>query len=113
MDQCLFCQIFEGKIPAKKIYEDDKVIGFEDIHPQAKIHWLFIHKKHTKDFLEMAQDPQQITDIFQAIARAAKEHRIDHSGCRVVTNQGVDGLQSVFHTHFHVLAGEKLSGFGA
>ena len=112
MEQCLFCQIVSGDIPAKKIYEDKNVVGFEDLHPQAKIHWLFIHKKHTKDVAEMMNHPSDVTDIFHAIHKATKEHNLDQSGYRIVNNLGPDACQTVFHTHFHVLGGEKLAGFG-
>ena len=113
MSECLFCQILKKEIPSKKIYEDDNVYAFEDIHPMAKVHWLFIHKKHSKDISEMCEDGQAIVDIFQAIKLATRQEGLEHSGYRVVTNLGNDGGQTVFHTHFHVLGGQKLRSFGA
>ncbi len=113
MQECLFCKIIAGEIPSKKVYEDENVYAFEDISPMAKIHWLFIHKKHTENISAMSQDPQQITDIFQAITRVAQEKGLESDGYRVVTNLGPNAGQTVFHTHFHVLGGEKLKGFGA
>lgn len=113
MQDCLFCKIINGDIPSKKIYEDDNVYAFEDISPMAKIHWLFIHKKHTSDIAEMAHDPDQIVDIFKAITHVTNAQKMDENGYRVVTNLGRDAGQTVFHTHFHVLGGEKLKSFGA
>jgi len=114
MSDCLFCKIVKGDIPSSKVYEDESVYGFKDINPMAKDHYLFIHKKHSKDFIEqVSTDPTQIIDIYKAIAKFTKEINLDQSGLRVVTNLGENGGQTVFHTHFHVLGGEKLRGFGA
>lgn len=113
VEDCLFCQIIAGKIPSKKVYEDDNVYAFEDIHPMAKTHWLFIHKNHTKDISEMAASPEQLEQLFGAITKVAKAEGLDQTGYRVVTNLGTNGGQTVFHTHFHVLGGERLGRFGA
>lgn len=109
---CLFCKIVKGEIPSKKVYEDEKVIAFFDIHPQAKTHLLFIHKNHTKDINAMADDAKSIGEIFHAIKVYTEEKNLDQSGFRVVTNLGKNGGQTVHHTHFHVLAGEPLGPFG-
>lgn len=109
---CLFCKIVEGKIPATKIFENDQVIGFVDIYPQAKTHLLFVHKNHTKDINEMSQDPASIGQVYQAITEYTKAQGLDHDGFRVVTNLGKHAGQTVFHTHFHVVAGEQLGRFG-
>jgi len=101
-----------GDIPVTKIFENEKVYALEDIHPQAKIHWLFIHKNHTANINEMSQDPSAIADIFKSIAEFTKSKSIHQSGFRVVTNLGADAGQSIFHTHFHVLGGEELGPFG-
>ena len=112
MDDCLFCKIVKGEIPATKVYEDEKVIAFNDIAPAAETHVLFIHKEHTKNVTEMMQDrPEQLKDIFSAIGSWTKEKGLDESGFRVVNNCGESAGQTVFHTHFHVLAGKKLRGF--
>ena len=110
---CLFCKIIEGKIPATKVFENENVIGFVDLHPQAKTHLLFIHNSHSKNINEMSQDPMTIAHIFHAIADYTKEHKLDQDGFRVVTNQGKLAGQTVFHTHFHVLSGEPLGRFGS
>ena len=110
---CLFCKIIDGKIPATKIFENENIIGFVDIQPQAKTHLLFIHKSHTKDINEMSQEPMNIGHVFQAITEYTKEHDLDQKGFRVVTNLGKLAGQTVFHTHFHVLSGEQLGRFGS
>ncbi|MEA9356942.1 histidine triad nucleotide-binding protein [Bacteriovorax sp. PP10] len=110
---CLFCKIVEGKIPASKTFENDNVIGFVDIHPQAKIHLLFVHKTHTADINELSGDPKSLGEIFQAITEYTKAQGLDKNGFRVVTNLGKHAGQTVFHTHFHVLSGEHLGRFGS
>ena len=111
---CIFCKIVEGKIPAQKIFENDKVIGFKDLRPQAEIHHLFIHKKHSKDVGDlMRNDPLQISDLFTAMTSYAEDEGLGSNGYRIVTNQGPLAGQTVFHTHFHLLTGEPLRGFGA
>ena len=108
-ENCLFCKIYQGKIPCEKVYEDEKVMGFRDIHPVAKIRLLFIHKHHTKNINDLiSQRPKDLVDLFEAIKIYTEENQIDQNGFRVVTNLGQDGGQTVFHTHFHLLAGEKL-----
>ncbi len=112
-ENCLFCRIIEGKIPSEKVFENENVLGFKDISPMAKIHYLFIHKSHTQDFVDMIDsDPQQVFDILNAISIFQKENK-DLQSFRLVTNKGELAGQSVFHTHFHLLAGEKLRGFGS
>lgn len=114
MEDCLFCKIIAGEIPSNKIYEDDNVYAFEDINPMAKIHWLFIHKKHTKNINEIVDtDPEQFQHIYQAINKVSQEKGLVEPGFRVVTNLGENAGQTVFHTHFHVLSGERLGKFGS
>lgn len=112
MSDCIFCKIVEGKIPSTKIFENENVVGFVDLHPQAKIHQLFVHKTHTTNVTEMAANPTQISQVFAGIAEYAKSSGLDKSGYRVVTNNGEQAGQSVFHTHFHIVAGEQLGRFG-
>ncbi len=114
MSECLFCKIIKGEIPATKIFEDEKVIGFKDLKPQAKIHHLFIHKEHTKNLNDLiATDPSQASEILSAISRYADQEKLVEPGYRVVTNIGPHAGQTVFHTHFHLLAGEGLGHFGS
>lgn len=113
MDNCLFCKILEGKIPSTKVFENDKVLGFKDIQPLAKTHYLFVHKDHTKNINEISDEASsQYAEIFSAIAEISRKEGLDQSGFRVVSNVGAHAGQTVFHTHFHLLGGEPLGGFG-
>jgi histidine triad (HIT) family protein len=112
-DNCLFCKILKGDIPSQKVFENENVVAFKDLYPQAKIHILFIHKNHTANINEMAEDPASITHIFSAIKEYTTKEKLDSFGFRIVTNLGANAGQSVFHTHFHLLAGEKLGHFGS
>lgn len=114
MSDCIFCKLVEGKIPSTKVYEDENVIGFKDLRPQAPIHQLFIHKRHTKDINELAKtDPAQLADLFHAIRLYTEKDGLIANGFRVVTNLGPHAGQTVFHTHLHVLAGGPLGHFGS
>lgn len=113
MDNCIFCKIAKGEIPSKKVFENENVYAFQDLYPQAKIHLLFIHKKHTSHINQMSDDPSTIGDVFKAISSYTHQEGLDREGFRVVTNLGPNAGQTVFHTHFHVLAGEKLGHFGS
>ena len=113
-EDCLFCKIIAGNIPSQKVFENENVYDFKDINPMSKEHYLFIHKKHTINLNEISDtDPEQLVHLFQAISEFSKTHKSIENGFRVVTNLGPDGGQTVFHTHFHVLGGEQLKGFGA
>lgn len=113
MSDCLFCKIVEGSIPSTKVYEDEKVIGFKDLRPQAKIHQLFIHKNHTKNINDLSQnDPSQLADLFHAVRLYTEKEGLTENGFRVVTNMGAHAGQTVFHTHLHVIGGEPLGHFG-
>lgn len=109
---CLFCKILKNEIPSKKVFENDHVFVFADIHPQAKEHFLFVHKNHTADINEMSQDGSAIAEIFKAIAEFTKDKPLSREGFRVVTNLGPHAGQTVFHTHFHLVGGEPLGHFG-
>jgi histidine triad (HIT) family protein len=112
-NDCLFCKIISGAIPAEKVYEKNNVIGFKDINPLAPIHLLFIHKNHTKDLNDFcANDPNGLMELISAIAKYSEEKGLKQSGYRVVSNIGTSSGQSVFHTHFHVLSGPRLGKFG-
>lgn len=110
---CLFCKIAKGDIPTNKVFENDKILAFKDLSPQASTHLLFIHKHHSQDLNDMmSSDPLQAQDIFLAISEYSQAEGLTKKGYRVVTNIGPHGGQTVFHTHFHLLAGEPLGRFG-
>ncbi len=114
MSDCIFCKIIEGKIPSTRVFEDSNVIGLVDLHPQAKVHILFIHKKHTHNINQLTHDdPHQLIHLFEGIKTYTENEGHAQKGFRVVTNHGADAGQTVFHTHLHVLAGEPLGSFGS
>ena len=111
MEDCLFCMIAEGKIPSKKLYEDDQVVAFYDINPQAKVHFLVVPKKHIQSAAALTEeDGALLGHIFAVIAKLAKEMGFA-DGYRVVTNVGELAGQTVKHIHFHVLSGKQLGSF--
>ncbi|MEI8356816.1 MAG: histidine triad nucleotide-binding protein [Deltaproteobacteria bacterium] len=108
MENCLFCKIVEGKIPAKKIYEDDLIVVIEDIAPVAPLHLLLVSKKHIVNTVDLtAEDAELLGRIFLVAARIAGEKGLAGSGFRIVNNNNEGAGQSVFHLHFHLLAGRR------
>jgi histidine triad (HIT) family protein len=105
---CLFCKIANGQIPSNKVYEDDRILAFYDINPEAKVHVLVIPKQHIDNVNEInASNSAEISYIFEKIPAIAAKAGITN-GYRVITNCGADACQSVLHLHFHILGGEKL-----
>ena len=108
MGECLFCRIIAGELPCEKVFENQNVFAFKDIHPHAKVHCLFVHKTHTSNVSEMV--PNDIGELFLAIREWVSGRDDLKEGYRITTNTGPMAGQTVFHTHFHVLGGEFLSG---
>ena len=107
---CLFCKIIAGEIPSTKVYEDDKILAFRDIAPQAPTHILVIPKEHIGGVDELnAENSAVVAHIFAKIAQIAKKEGLEN-GYRVVSNVGEHGCQSVRHLHFHILGGRQLDG---
>jgi len=109
MSDCLFCKIAAGEIPSDKIYEDELCFAFYDIAPQAPVHFLVIPKEHIASVSEVnAENSGVVAHIFEVISKLAKELNLSE-GYRVVSNIGAQGGQTVFHMHFHVLAGRDMT----
>jgi len=107
-DRCLFCRIATGEIPAKKIYEDDHVIAFHDINPQAPTHVLVVPRKHIASLDEMSDaDAQIVGNVLLHAAQIARDQQLTSDGYRVVVNTGEAAGQTVFHIHFHLLGGRN------
>jgi histidine triad (HIT) family protein len=107
---CLFCKLVNGEIPAKILFEDNDVIAFEDIAPQAPHHFLVIPKKHFSTLNDLAlEDAPVIGKLPIVAAKVAKEKGIADSGYRVVMNCNEQGGQTVYHIHMHVLGGRAMS----
>lgn len=110
MADCIFCGIVNGSIPSEKVYEDDEVLAFNDIHAQAPTHVLVIPKKHIASARELGEkDAALLGKVFAAINRVAQEKGLVENGFRIVNNCGEDGGQTVDHIHFHVLGGRHLT----
>ena len=105
---CIFCKIAHNEIPSKKLYEDDEIVAFNDLEPQAPVHVLIIPKAHISSANEItAENSDIIGKIFMVAAKIAKEQGLD-KGYRIVNNCGEDGGQTVQHLHFHLLGGRKM-----
>ncbi len=108
MSDCLFCKIIAGDIPAEKLYDDDDVIAFRDISPQAPQHFLVIPKKHIINLSDMTEgDDMLVGKMMRVAAQVADEYGIKE-GYRTVINNGADSGQLVFHLHMHVLGGRPM-----
>lgn len=109
MSDCLFCKLANGEIPTNYIYEDDKVVAFNDIEPQAPVHILIIPKEHIVSALELNDDNADVVaHIFKVASKIARDKGFADDGFRLVNNCGKDGGQTVGHLHFHLLAGRYL-----
>ena len=108
MEDCLFCKIIKGEIPANKVYEDEEILAFHDIKPAAPIHILVIPKKHITSLAHMEKEDEAIVGkIYGVINKIAKEQGFKEDGYRVNVNCGKNAGQTVMHLHFHILAGRK------
>ncbi len=108
-DDCLFCKIVAGDIPADVVHETERVLAFRDINPGAPTHVLVIPKEHVASAAEFTPNHGDLlTDLFGVVKEVARSEGIS-DGARVVTNIGPKSGQSVFHVHFHVIGGRALS----
>ncbi|MFL5299731.1 MAG: histidine triad nucleotide-binding protein [Anaeromyxobacteraceae bacterium] len=106
MPDCLFCKIVEGKIPSKKVYEDDEVLAFDDIDPQAPVHVLVIPKKHVATLNDLSPGDDAVTGkLLRVAAQIAKQRGLADRGWRATVNVNRDAHQLVFHVHLHLMGG--------
>ena len=110
MADCIFCKIAQKEIPSQLVYEDEQVVAFKDLEPQAPVHVLIIPKKHVESIMSLkAEDKDLVSHILiEVIPQLAKELQVDEKGFRVVANTGDEGGQSVKHLHFHLLGGRSM-----
>ena len=110
MEDCIFCKIARGEIPSSKVYEDEQVIAFNDLNPQAPVHVLIVPKAHYANLNEAGGMPEALlAALLRAASRIAAQLGLDKSGYRIVSNCGPDACQSVQHLHIHLLGGAKLA----
>jgi len=110
VSDCIFCKIIDGEIPTTLVYENQYVVAFKDINPEAPTHLLIVPRKHIPTAMDITDEDSKIImpEIFQAIGHLAKEFDLDQEGFRIVNNCGSDGGQTVNHLHFHLLGGRQL-----
>ena len=108
---CLFCKIIAGQIPSKKVYEDEELFAFNDIHPWAPVHFLLVPKQHIPSMAQLAPEHAGLVGRMMVLAPQLAEQQgcrpYPQGGFRVVANTGDDGGQEVHHLHFHVIGGPR------
>jgi len=110
MSECLFCRIIRREIPASIVYEDDRVLAFNDINPQAPLHALVIPKRHIESLNALApEDDALVGELARRAAAIARDKGFAERGFRTVFNTNADAGQTVFHIHLHLLAGRGLT----
>ena len=110
MADCLFCKIIKREIPASIVYEDDRMLAFNDINPQAPTHVLVVPKRHIESLNELvAGDDGMVGEVVRRAAAIAKERGISESGFRTVFNTNRGAGQTVFHIHLHLLGGRSMA----
>ena len=110
MEDCIFCKIVAGEIPADILYQDDEVIAFRDINPVAPTHLLIVSKKHIPSLAELSEaDLSLIGEMVKAAKQLAKSEGVAESGYRLAINCGKQGGQLVPHLHMHLIGGRQLS----
>lgn len=109
MGDCIFCKIANGVIPCKKVWEDENVVAFHDINPQAPVHVLIVPKKHLVTFADLGpEDASTMVSMAAAARESAKALGVLESGYRLLVNNGPDAHQEVLHLHMHLFAGREL-----
>ena len=110
MSDCLFCRIIRREIPASIVHEDERVLAFDDVNPQAPTHVLVVPKRHIESLNELtAGDDAIVGEVLRRAAAIAKAHGISEGGYRTVFNTNRDAGQTVFHIHLHLLGGRSLA----
>lgn len=110
MEGCIFCKIANREIPAKLVFEDEQIIAFEDINPQAPIHILLIPKEHFSSLKEIPEEKKELLSLLLLKARQiAHDKGMAEKGYRIVLNTGKDSGQEVFHIHFHLIGGRRMN----
>ncbi len=108
MSDCLFCKIVEGKVPARKVYEDADVLAFDDIQPQAPVHVLVIPKKHVPTLNDLGPEDDAVAGkLLRVAAQIARDRGIAGRGWRATVNVNQDAHQLVFHVHLHLMGGRS------
>lgn len=110
MDDCIFCRIVAGSLPSERVYEDEHVVCFRDLHPVAPVHVLIVPRAHSENLDALIRDDADsplAAAILRAASRIAEQEGLG-AGYRLISNIGVEGGQTVMHTHVHLIGGEAL-----
>jgi histidine triad (HIT) family protein len=110
MDNCIFCKIARGEIPSRKIYEDEEILGFHDINPQAPVHFMLMPKKHIASLAEVTKDDVGMLGRILALSGRLAGEQGSTDGYRTIINTGRIGRQDVMHLHVHVIGGPEPLG---
>lgn len=105
MQDCIFCKIVRGEIPSKKVYEDDDVFAFHDIHPQAPVHFMLVPKRHIASLADATPDDAGVLGRMMTLAGRLAREQGSPDGFRTIVNTGRIGRQDVMHLHLHILGG--------
>ena len=108
MPECIFCNIIEGKLPADFVYQDDDIVAFQDVQPQAPVHFLIVPREHIRNLNEFDNE-YLAAKIFRVAAQLAADNGIAEDGYRLVGNCNAAGGQTVYHVHFHLLGGRNMN----
>lgn len=108
MEDCIFCKIANGEIPAKLVYENEDVVAFDDLSPQAPVHALIIPRVHVAN-LSDSIEPALLAAVFAAVPEVARIKGVTDSGYRTIVNSGPDSNQTVQHLHVHVMGGRAMA----
>ncbi len=108
MSDCLFCKIARGEIPSSKLYEDDEILAFHDIHPVAPVHFLIIPKMHLDSLAQAEESHAALLGRMLLLASKLAREQGLHNGFKTAIHTGKEGGQLVFHLHIHVVGGSKI-----
>ena len=110
MSDCIFCKIVEGKIPSRKVFEDDDMLAFHDINPQAPVHFMIIPKRHIESLAAAQDSDAPLLGRLLAMAGRLAAQQGSTDGFRTIVNTGRVGRQDVYHLHIHILGGKEPFG---
>ncbi len=110
MNECIFCKIARGEVPATKVYEDAEILGFKDVRPQAPVHFMLIPKRHIDSLAEVTADDAGMLGRLLALSGPLAREQGSPDGYRTIINTGHIGRQEVMHLHVHVIGGPNVLG---
>ncbi len=110
MSECIFCRIVRGEIPSRKVYEDDDMLAFHDIQPQAPVHFMIIPKKHVDSLAQAGSEHERVLGRMLGVAGRLAREQGSPEGFRTIINTGRIGRQDVYHLHIHILGGSEPFG---